>query len=209
MLYFKRSFSMIAYKRAALRLIKAFVALFLLSSFAFKAFGAEPVGPAKDGYDLKTVLKSIINPHEQINDEGYLLEGSCIICHNKVPDVVKDKGILKADLRSDDIMMLCYRCHVVKQHPGSDPAFKLSTGGMLAKSHLVVPSKVKSINMRLAEKDYPIMLPLDPKSGRLTCVTCHNPHERGVTIGRADFGADSKTRLRSANADLCVYCHRK
>jgi hypothetical protein len=63
--------------------------------------------------------------------------------------------------------------------------------------------------MRLEKKEVPVLIPLDPASGKIICSTCHNPHERGLLYGRADWGADQSVRLRSEGLDVCQYCHRK
>ena len=52
-----------------------------------------------------------------------------------------------------------------------------------------------------------VSLPLDGDSS-LTCVTCHNPHERGLLKGPAGVGADEEKRLRLATFnEICTPCH--
>ncbi|MBI5344992.1 MAG: hypothetical protein HZB83_06625 [Deltaproteobacteria bacterium] len=45
-------------------------------------------------YQRIDALKTIMNPHEQISDEGEILWGTCIICHRDVPDPRKEKSII-------------------------------------------------------------------------------------------------------------------
>jgi hypothetical protein len=74
---------------------------------------------------------------------------------------------------------------------------------------MIEPPRIIYMNMRLTRKEIRTILPLDPATGKITCPTCHNPHERGVLVGKADWGADSARRLRSEGLDICQYCHRK
>lgn len=181
-----------------------------LSYSADKAMDAtKPPAPPPPLYDVDEALSSIMNPHEQISDEGDILWGTCTICHKNVPDIKKDKSIKDVTLRfGEDFNNICYECHVVKPHPAAEGA-SVTMSQMTAPNHLVVPSKNVSLNLRFALKDVPMILPLEQKTGKVICVTCHNPHERGVLSGKADYGADYSFRLRSAGLDICQYCHRK
>jgi hypothetical protein len=52
-----------------------------------------------------------------------------------------------------------------------------------------------------------VILPLDANN-TITCVTCPNPHERGVLRGPAGIGADEEKRLRLATYnEICAPCH--
>jgi hypothetical protein len=65
-----------------------------------------------------------------------------------------------------------------------------------------------------ATRRAPRSIPLD-ETGRITCSSCHNPHEKGLLPGgnpRA-VGADAKQatnhRLRIPQGSMCVACHQK
>jgi hypothetical protein len=65
-----------------------------------------------------------------------------------------------------------------------------------------------------ASKRAPRSIPLD-EDGRITCSSCHNPHEKGLLPGgnpRA-VGAEPKQaanhRLRIPQGSVCVACHQK
>lgn len=164
--------------------------------------------PAPPPYERSEALLSIINPHNQIGDSGEVLWGTCVVCHKETPDV-KAKSIKDVQLYYEDNPdQLCRNCHTVKKHPGSE-GISVTMSGFTAPDHLVVPSKTVTYNIKLSLKEIPMILPLDPKSGKLLCATCHNPHERGLLPGRPDWGADYSMRLRSAGLDICQYCHRK
>lgn len=171
---------------------------------------AAPKAPPAPPYTRAEALKSLINPHEQMNDEGYVLWGTCSICHQNTPDPAKEKSIRDVTLRfKDDLTQICYRCHVVAMHPAGDIAQLALTDVRSIPNHLSVPPADIHDSMRIIQKELPTILPVEPATGRIICVTCHNPHERGLLYGRADYGADSKYRLRSAGLDICQYCHRK
>ena len=59
---------------------------------------------------------------------------------------------------------------------------------------MVKPPRVMYNNLRLALKDMDAVMALDPATGKITCTTCHNPHERGLTVGRNNWGADSNAQ---------------
>ncbi|MBI5586946.1 MAG: hypothetical protein HY889_01095 [Deltaproteobacteria bacterium] len=171
---------------------------------------APPAVEKKPPYPREQALRTVINPHEQINDEGEILWGTCTICHQNTPDVMKEKSIKDVQLHfPDDLNQICRRCHDVKPHPAGEGGVSATMSGFVAPNHLVVPSKPVQLSMRLSLKETPTILPLDPKSGKIFCSTCHNPHERGLLLGRADYGGDYTQRLRSAGLDICQYCHRK
>ncbi len=164
--------------------------------------------PTVPPYSQIDAFNSIMNPHNQIDDEGEVLWNRCQVCHKNVPDLKKEKNIKDVHLRTDDMNEVCTRCHPARPHPGSEGVEATMTP-VTAPNHLVVPSKTFYDNMRMSLKETPLLLPMDSKTGKIVCSTCHNPHERGLLTGRADYGADSATRLRSAGLDICQYCHRK
>lgn len=176
------------------------------------AMAAVEAPPAdKHHYAWTVAVKSVMNPHEQINDEGDILWGKCVICHTNTPDVNIEKTIKDVSLRfGEDPSDICGRCHVTKPHPaGEATSVEGTMTGFVVPNHMVVPTKIIALNMRFALKDIQTMLPVDPKSGKIICSTCHNPHEKGVLRGKADFGADAVFRSRSGNVDICQSCHRK
>lgn len=176
---------------------------------AMKKAASPPAEPPPPAYEREAALKTLMNPHEQINDEGEVLLGKCLICHRNVPDIEKERSIKDVKLRFEkDVKDMCYRCHTVIQHPAAEGA-TAALIGKAAPTHMIEPPRTIYMSMRLIQKDIRTMMPLDPATGKITCPTCHNPHERGVLVGRADWGADSMRRLRTEGLDICQYCHRK
>jgi hypothetical protein len=72
--------------------------------------------------------------------------------------------------------------------------------------HFLVTPSAKTLNkMNEAEERFNVILPTVPR-GRVTCSTCHNPHQKGVIQSTAAAkGSDSKGKLRLPN--ICFACH--
>lgn len=196
--------------------IPVFILLFLLTvcAAAFapgvsSATDAPAVSDVSPMYTVDEAVRTIMDPHTQISDEGDILWEKCIICHRNVPDMNKDRSISDVKLRyNNDMKDLCLGCHVDRTHPGTEGA-SVTMSAMEAPDHLVVPSKIVKQNLRLMLKSTPTIFPFDPKTGKVTCITCHNPHEKGLQSGKAAWGAGSPQRLRAEGRDICQFCHRK
>jgi hypothetical protein len=92
-----------------------------------------------------------------------------------------------------DVGFLCWRCH--PPMPGE----------FFTQHFLVKPSKSRQ-NMQEAEERLLVILPLVPRD-RITCSTCHNPHQKGVIQHEAAAkGADARSKLRLPS--ICSACHR-
>jgi hypothetical protein len=137
-----------------------------------------------------------INPHTMLDSEGNVIvvngKPVCLLCHSKMPDPAVDKT---NDVRfRADVGFLCWRCH--PPMPGI----------FFIQHFLVKPSAQAMKAFRESEERLTIILPLVPR-GRITCSTCHNPHQKGVMQHEAAAkGADSINRLRSPS--ICFVCHR-
>ncbi|GMR04212.1 MAG: hypothetical protein BMS9Abin23_0103 [Thermodesulfobacteriota bacterium] len=196
-------------EKPSIFLKSVFIAVVLVLSASYSFAGEKKQEPKSPPYERALARETIINPHNQINDEGEVLWSKCLICHDNIPDQRKEKSIKDVKLRfGEDYNRVCYSCHTVKRHPGAE-GIGPAMSGFVAPKHLLLPSRELYLNMRLATKEVPTLLPLEPKTGRIFCGTCHNPHERGVLYGRANWGADQETLLRSEGLEICQYCHRK
>ncbi len=176
--------------------------LFMLASPAHSAKKGEkkPVPPTKEG---------VMNPHDQMTDEGMIRFDLCATCHAEQPDVSRAKSIKDVKLLNpEDPNKTCIECHEVMPHPGAE-GVSATMSQMVAPDHLVEPSEDIVLNIKLSKKEVSTILPLHPENGKVMCATCHNPHERGLLRGRADTGADRFVRLRTPGLDICQYCHRK
>ncbi len=146
-----------------------------------------------------------IDPHNQLDKHGNIIEDKCLYCHVDIPDVIH--GRLRKKDWGDQVVrlignldVLCYRCHALQAelHP-------------LSANHYIKPSSKIARNIQLSEQEYGIILPLDD-SGTITCITCHNPHEKGVIpekrAGAAGAGAKGRLRLPAGTGNICLACHR-
>jgi nitrate/TMAO reductase-like tetraheme cytochrome c subunit len=115
----------------------------------------------------------------------------CLMCHSKIPDPAID---FTEDVRfRADIGFLCWRCHP----PMPGEFFRMH--------FLVAPSAKTLTAMNKAQERLYIILPIVPR-GRITCSTCHNPHQEGVIQhSAAAKGADTRSKLRLQY--ICVACH--
>ncbi len=134
-----------------------------------------------------------LNPHHQLDESGKIVSEKCLFCHPQKPD--ETRATFSSIKVIGGLGMLCQGCHNMgDQHPAGKP-------------HFVKPTLEFQVRMRKLESQYGIVLPLDEK-GRLTCITCHNPHEAGVipkTLAGAK-GAGEKLRHRLPKV-LCSECH--
>jgi hypothetical protein len=80
-------------------------------------------------------------------------------------------------------------------------------GNFFTNHFLKRPSRTTMKSMRNAEKELEIIFPIVPRN-RITCSTCHNPHQKGVIVtSAAQKGADAPMRLRMQSPAICISCH--
>ena len=136
----------------------------------------------------------MLDPHIQLNAWGKIIVEKCLYCHTEKPD--ENRARFKDVKFIGDLEVICQRCHVIRgNHAGNV-------------NHLVKPSTQALARMQAMEKEFGIILPLD-ENGQLTCIICHNPHDKGVIQAEspAAKGAGSKDRHRLPGR-LCVECHQ-
>ena len=136
----------------------------------------------------------MLDIHNQLDSNGKIIVKKCLYCHADKPD--ESRARYKDVKFIGDLEMLCQRCHVIRgSHSGNF-------------NHMVRPSASTLARMQAVEIKFGIILPLD-ENGQLTCITCHNPHDKGVI--QADIpsakGAGSKYRHRLPER-LCLVCHQ-
>jgi len=140
---------------------------------------------------------SQIYPHIMLDSDGKVTEVNnrpvCLVCHSKMPDPSVDRT-KDVSFRAD-VAFLCWRCH------------SLMGKGVLNQHVLLKPSLNMLSYIEQSEQKMKVTLPLVPRE-RITCSTCHNPHQKGViTYEPSAKGADAPDRLRLQEAALCVACH--
>jgi uncharacterized Zn finger protein (UPF0148 family) len=141
---------------------------------------------------------TMLDPHNQLTESGAIVVDKCLYCHVEKPD--ERIATFEQVKLIGNLEVLCFRCH-----------FKQSQMHPINANHLVTPPPAIVNYMKETEKKFGIILPLN-YDGKITCPTCHNPHERGVIPrDRASAkGASEKYRLRlsEVNMQICVACHK-
>lgn len=136
----------------------------------------------------------MMDPHNQLDANGEIVVEKCLYCHKEKPDA--DLATYADVELIGDLKVLCQRCHgFLSKHPANV-------------NHFRQPSEKMFTRMKIIEGEYGIVLPLDYE-GKLTCITCHNPHERGVIPSEREGakGSSEKYRHRLPGI-LCQSCHR-
>ena len=159
------------------------------------------------------------NVHDQL-EAGKLKTNACVWCHADVPagGAPVQEGT-SYPLRSN-VSLICRNCHAMAQsHPTGKPhlyvilpeemKWHISAYEIGPRMHL--PTKQLTAYVRAARRE-PRSIPLD-EQGRVTCATCHNPHEEGLLSKGSDrsVGAEPKQasnhRLRAPKGQVCLACH--
>ncbi len=105
------------------------------------------------------------NLHQMLDEKGELDERGCVYCHEETTDPRQADQADELTFRLPKAK-LCYGCHLKTPHLNS-------------LSHQVEPDERIREVMRRTEREQGIRLPLDDE-GRVTCITCHSPHQAGV-----------------------------
>jgi predicted CXXCH cytochrome family protein len=139
-----------------------------------------------------------IDPHIMLDKGGKIRSVNgrpvCLFCHSILPDPATDRT---KDVRfRADVAFLCWRCHPVMASP------------TFFKTHFLKKPSVEMGNyIKEKEQLMLVTIPLVPRD-RITCSTCHNPHQKGVILyGPSASGADQEYRLRLPEGKLCTVCH--
>lgn len=138
-----------------------------------------------------------LNPH--YGAAGDPPRATCPLCHVGIPESDGEDGLRVSFNMQHDLNETCTGCHDVSPHPRNLFAREQSDEWV----HFTVASPEVAANMRDAEANLGIRLPLHPETGEIYCATCHDPHEfKGGPVAQ-----QPKHRLR-AN-DICQVCHEK
>ena len=149
-----------------------------------------------------------LDPHKQLDINGKIKKQVCRICHaGSIDKLQQAKSIKEVEFHApaDNLVSMCWGCHVWTPHPGGQFSFFKDKSGP---NHLIKPTQTISNALKHSEKNKDIVFPLEPATGKIFCGTCHNPHQKGVIKNKAAAkGADSKRRLRIQG--ICQNCHFK
>jgi hypothetical protein len=105
------------------------------------------------------------NLHVMLDREGEIDDSGCTYCHTEIPDPKETTEVEDLEFRLPK-EKLCYGCHLKTPH-------------LNALAHLQEPDEEMLQRIALAEEEQKVRLPLDSE-GRVTCITCHTPHQSGV-----------------------------
>lgn len=134
-----------------------------------------------------------LNPHAQLSGTE-TRDDACRFCHEgSVERISASSGFrMVASLQ-------CLGCHAVAPHPMS----MIPGSGIDSWNHLVVPGESTSRRMNATRERTGARLPVEPGTGKISCATCHDPHESGVIAGDPPY----LDRARLRPVARCENCH--
>jgi predicted CXXCH cytochrome family protein len=154
-------------------------------------------------HDLSTVDR--LNPHDGVS--GNPPRPTCNLCHDGIPGSSNLDGLNVAFNMQHDLNDACRGCHNVRPHPTT---VRFSFGASESTEdweHLVAPSEAVLANMRKAEAETGVVLPLSPVNGEVFCGTCHNQH--GFMLGEGAASTQGRPHHRLRTREICQVCHDK
>ena len=137
-----------------------------------------------------------MDAHLQLDSQGNVKGKVCLFCHGSPPNT-RVLGIEHVGFNTESLDEFCTCCHgddnLIENHPRGP--------------HLVEPTEVVSEAIKTAVERIGVELPL--YRDKITCATCHNPHQKGVIqIEEAAMGSENEFRLRLSDSFLlCRGCH--
>ena len=138
---------------------------------------------------------SKLDPHDQLAGTE-VKKQVCGFCHAAVAGSITASTGFHIDPSKQ-----CLGCHAVSPHPMS----MIPGSGIDSWNHLVVPSESSMRQINATRARTGDRLPLDSKTGKITCATCHDPHTTGVIAGDPQF----LDRARLRPVARCENCHEK
>ena len=136
-----------------------------------------------------------LNPHAQLAG-GEIRQEACGFCHRAAAGEISASSDFRIDVSAQ-----CLSCHAIPPHPMS----MIPGSGIDSWNHLVVPGESTLRRMSATRERAGARLPVEPGTGKITCATCHDPHEAGVIAGDPPF----LDRARLRPAARCEDCHEK
>jgi predicted CXXCH cytochrome family protein len=140
-----------------------------------------------------------VSPHRNLDAAGQVIASSCAFCHVQTPPTSPDGSRTGDALLHADGSSLCLTCHA--RHWDVSPL-----------GH--VDREASDLTRRIvAARPSAQALPLH--GDRVTCYSCHNPHQAGLFPLDSPLGAistapaDTRAALRVSSAELCLQCHAK
>lgn len=164
-----------------------------------------------------------MSPHQNLDEAGRIVESSCNFCHTQTPALASN-GIRRGSpmLHTED-SQLCLTCHT--RHWDVSPLGHVDRPvpdeirrAMVAREMTTERGEADAVEAAsrpggLDLDREPTTMPL--AQGRVTCYTCHNPHQAGLFPAHSPLGAvsreenDAHAALRVSSMELCLMCHAK
>ena len=113
------------------------------------------------------------NVHQLLDEQGKYDKQACEYCHQEAPDPKRDYSGEELKLRLP-LQTICLGCHLKTPH-------------LNALNHLRKADKKMRQRIAAQAKKLGVIFPLDSE-GKVTCVTCHAPHQKGVIDPRKAAG---------------------
>ena len=138
---------------------------------------------------------SKVNVHQQLDDSGEPKNEMCSGCHFVMPEDDGDPTFTTGwDRDPKEFCLLCHRKDVYEMDHPVGP-------------HLVEPSR--DVLYTLLDAEFKIGAPLPLYDDRVTCTTCHDPHQKGVLKSHRDLQTlTGKGSVRARYREiLCTGCH--
>lgn len=170
-----------------------------------------------------------VSPHRHLDAVGRVMEESCTFCHIRTPPIPADGARRHDPMLHADGSQLCLTCHtrhwdVSPQGHVDRTVSEHTRRVMLARqfahadgnSNQPDAQSRENGTTRTMPRDLtmePALLPLS--ANRVTCYTCHNPHQPGLFPDNTPLGAfsaaprDTHAALRISSDQLCIECHAK
>lgn len=160
-----------------------------------------------------------VNPHAMLKADRSIDKDKCLICHQDVPDTNVRRRSGRPQLRAAAALQ-CATCHARHRDPAPRGHMGAVVGpdmqAYLRARELVgltgTPPRKLVEDLKAAGAKPQRLIP--DENGRMTCTTCHNPHQAGTFVPGSDlnFGAirihDGKTISPVRGQTWCNHCHQ-
>jgi hypothetical protein len=147
-----------------------------------------------------------VSPHRQLAADGSADMHTCVFCHTEAPELQNRRRSHEPRLHTAG-SDLCLTCH--SRHWDVSPLGHVERSMTDAIRRTMLMREGVDPN----SDAQPEILPLT--DNKVTCYTCHNPHQEGLFPSGARLGArsrepgDAYAAVRVPQSELCLHCHSK